>query len=122
MTEYELVDNAITYFTAALTAFGMYITVLSGYVIAAFVAGERLIRAQVWVVNVFFFCTASVFTLATVTCYARTHEYAKRLLELDPTRTSRFNEYAASGVGALQILGIAACLYFLWSVRHPKTE
>ena len=35
MTEYELVDNAMAYFNSALTAFGMYITVLSGYVIAA---------------------------------------------------------------------------------------
>ena len=122
MTEYELVDNAITYFTAALTAFGMYITVVSGYVIAAFMAGKQLLRVQVWVVNVFFFCTASVFTLATVTCYARTNEYAKRLLELDPTRTSRFSEYAASGVGVLQILGIAACLYFMWSVRHQNPD
>jgi hypothetical protein len=122
MTEYELVDNAMTYFNAARTAFGMYITVVSGYVIAAFVAGKRLNRAQVWIVNLLFFCTASLFTLGTVACYARTNEYANRLLELDPNRTSYFTESAAIGVGVLQILGIAACLYFMWSVRHPKTE
>ena len=122
MTEYELVDNAITYFTAALTAFGMYITVLSGYVIAAFVAGKRLLRAQVWVVNVLFFWTASVFTLATVTCYARTNEYANRLLELDPSRASYFSEFAAVLVGVIQILGIAAGLYFMWSTRQIKKE
>ena len=122
MTEYELVDNAMTYFNAALTAFGMYITVLSGYVIAAFVAGERLDRAQVWIINVLFCCAASVFILGTVACYARVNEYANRVLELDPNRTSYFTESAAIGIGLLQILGIAACLYFMWSVRHPKTE
>ena len=29
MTEYELVDNALTYYNAAMAAFAMYITVLA---------------------------------------------------------------------------------------------
>ena len=122
MTEYELVDNATSYFNAGLTAFGMYITVLTGYIIAAFVAGKRLNRAQVWIVNVLFFCTAATFTIATVACYSRTNDYATRLLELDPNRTSFFTGTATIFVGMIQILGIAACLYFMWSSRHIEEE
>lgn len=122
MTEYELVDNAMSYFNAALTAFGMYITVISGYVIAAFVAGERLNSAQVWIVNVLFVCTASAFTIATVACYSRMSMYAVRMLELDPNRASTNTEYAAGSIAVIQILGIAACLYFMWSSRQAKAE
>ena len=122
MTEYELADNAMSYLGTALTAFGMYITVLSGYVIAAFVAGTRLNRAQVWIVNVLFFFTAIAFTMVTVTCYVRTNEYANRLLELDPNRASYFSEFAAVMVGVIQILGITAGLYFMWSTRQIKEK
>jgi hypothetical protein len=122
MTEYELVDNAMSYFNTALTAFGMYITVMSGYVITAFVAGERLSRTQTWLVSVLFFCTAGIFTIATVACYSRMSMYAIRMLELDPNRASTHTEYAAGSIAVIQILGIAACLYFMWSVRNPKTE
>ena len=84
MTEYELVNTALTYYNSALAAFGMYITVLSGYVIAAFVAGERLNRAQVSIVNVLLVCIATIFTIGTVACFSRTNEYAtgpRRLLQ-----------------------------------------
>jgi len=122
MTEYELADNAMSYLSTALTAFGMYITVISGYVITAFVAGKRLNLSQVWIVNVLFFFTASAFTMVTVGCYVRTNEYANRLLELDPNRASYFSEFAAVLVGVIQILGIVASLYFMWSKRRIKEE
>ena len=124
MTEYELVDNTMTYFNSALTAFGMYITVLSAYVIAAFVAGKRLNSAQVSIVNVLFVCSAGNFTLGTVACYSWTYEYSIRLLELDPNRASSIdlNEFVAMYIGVIQILGIVACLYFMWNSRHTKEK
>ena len=122
MTEYELVDNALTYYNSAMAAFAMYITVLSGYVIAAFVAGERLNRAQVSIVNALFVCITVFLTIGTVACYSRTSEYAIRLLEFDPNRAARFNEFVPMYIGVIQILGIVSCLYFMWSSRHTKAK
>ena len=122
MTEYELVDNALTYYNSAMAAFAMYITVLSGYVIAAFVAGERLNRAQVSIVNALFVCITAFLTFGTVACYSRTSEYAIRLLEFDPNRAARFNEFVPMYIGVIQILGIVFCLYFMWSSRHTKAK
>ena len=44
------------------------------------------------------------------------------MLELDPNRTSFFNQFLAAFIGAIQILGIAACLYFIWTSRHAEKE
>ena len=51
MTEAELLDNAIMAWSSDVTTFSVSITIISGYLIVAYITGASLTRYQVTVVN-----------------------------------------------------------------------
>ena len=54
MTEYEYADLIATYSSNAGAFFAVYLTVVSGYLITAFVAGPKLSSLQVTILNIGF--------------------------------------------------------------------
>jgi hypothetical protein len=57
MTEYEVAASALANFLTSLTVF---LSIVSAYVISAFVAGEGLSRIQLLVVNLCFLVSARI--------------------------------------------------------------
>ncbi len=57
MTEAELLDNAIMAWSSDVTTFSVSITIISGYLIVAYIAGAALTRSQVTIINGLFFGT-----------------------------------------------------------------
>ena len=54
MTEYEIADLTTSIMANYLTGFSIFVTMISAYVIAAFVAGARLTRSQAIFINLCF--------------------------------------------------------------------
>ena len=51
MTESELLAHAADSYPNSFTCFAMFVTMLTGYLITAYVAGGDLIRSQVVIIN-----------------------------------------------------------------------
>lgn len=105
---------------AAMTAMGMYITVATGYLIAAYLIGRQLTTLQAAIVTVLFAWFSLFMTLGTIGYLSRA-AYFYGLLEVAPPGLAMNSTiiFIASG---FEFLGIGACLKFMWDVRHPKTE
>ena len=120
-----------------LTLVTIYLTIVFAYLAAAYFGGRNLSRFQVATLSSIF-AAAALFTLYQLAGlmmalnfwgyqvadgYRTMAEQFKRpeLLEL----AERFHRESSAGweeivILGLGVLGVFACLMFMWSVRHPR--
>ena len=98
------------------SAMGLYVTVTSGYLLVAYLAGKDLTRLQTVIISVLYVTFATFNTLAVVSYFQSAFYFSHTY---GAGRTPYWPVY---GVGTLFSLGIFACLKFMWDVRHPKTK
>ena len=113
-TQGSLIQSDATFFT----------TLLFGYLLVAYFIGASLTRVQVIILNVLYIASigASIFQMTTGAFTAI--GFLNKFLEVSGNEgeMSPLNpNYIAYGV-ALNLAMILTSLYFMWSVRHPKTE
>jgi hypothetical protein len=112
-TQGELIQNDATQFT----------TLIFGYLLVAYFIGSHLTKVQVVILNVLYIASVGSTVFQMVTGGLTAMGFLERFYEVsDNTRElSAMNaDYLLFGV-TLNIALILASLYFMWSVRHPKT-
>ena len=112
-----------------LTALAILLTLVSGYMVIAYLVGEKLTQIQVLLVNMVYIASGlSVLTsnygsvLDSATARA---EAAQRLEELRSIATpvgEAIPETYAIIVAIVNSLFLVISLVFMWQVRHPKAE
>ena len=113
-TQGELIQNDATQFT----------TLIFGYLLVAYFIGSHLTKVQVVILNTLYIASIGSTVFQMVTGGLTAMGFLERFYEVsENTRElSAMNpDYLFFGV-ALNIALIIASLYFMWSVRHPKTE
>ena len=98
------------------SAMGLYVTVTSGYLLVAYLAGKNLTRLQAVIISTLYVSFAAFNTIA-VASYFQSAVYFGHTYGAG--RTPHWPVYV---VATLFPLGILACLKFMWDVRHPRTE
>jgi hypothetical protein len=98
------------------------ITLLSGYIIVAYLAGKELERSQVLIVNslyllLFLFVLMGIYSLSI-----RATEMAALSVQISEQRNLGPTLWLPLGVVAIFAFCLVASLKFMWDVRHPKTE
>ena len=121
MTEYELADIVATYSSNAGSFFTVYLTIVSGYLVTAFVAGSRLTTMQVSILNVGFAVAVFVMIWATYGAGSTQVHYTNKLLLLAEDAPQANRAWVMNIMAVLMAGGFLASLYFMWGVRHPKT-
>ena len=125
MDEFELRELLFATFEQMDSSATMYFTLVSAYLIVSFVAGDKLTRPQLAIVTTLYvlWVLGTVNTMYSMLTGALSVESALEKINA----TFDFG----GGVGtsptvygflAVQIGGLIASLYFMWSVRHPKPE
>jgi hypothetical protein len=122
MTEYELVESIGVYASNSLQALSLFLTIVSAYLIAAFMAGDKLARRQVIIINTLFIIGALLFTYSTVGLLIRQVYYASQLAKIETDTFLAGRAPIAPIIGLVQLGGIAASLKFMWDIRHPKPD
>ena len=121
MTDYETADLAASYLSIGIACGGLYLTTVSAYLIVAYMVGERLKTFQVLVVSGLFL----LFTLIGIWGGHGSMRWSALLVEKVPevlprTIPGEFRPY--HGIVLLEIIGVLACLKFMWDIRHTKTD
>jgi glucan phosphoethanolaminetransferase (alkaline phosphatase superfamily) len=102
----------------------IYLTLVFGYCVVAYAAGERLTRFQVVLVSLMFFCAAELQAFAMTNWVNRAYDVMVIMTSLNPDMV--ISSLLKSGVQLLGMvlwqLGIVASLCFMWSIRHPRPE
>jgi hypothetical protein len=138
MTEYEIADLAaskafelqgvISLFQTAISMMTdivlQYMNILFAYMIAAYFIGPNLGRRQVWVLTtlyVLFQTWMIVVILGRGYLIGQIVEGLQELLGSSPVLEGL--PFAIRTTSAVLLVAVLfASLYFMWSVRHPKTE
>ena len=124
MTAYELNDLMMSWYSMMGQDANMYLALVSGYLITAYSIGDKLSLVQVMIINIFFAVWAGSHVLAIFSEMVAVLDIQAMLIDMEaysfqsPDQTM----FLASLFAAIQLGGIIAALYFMWTVRHPATQ
>ncbi len=122
MTEFELTESIGIFLSNGLSSISVYLTLVSAYLVVAFVAGDRLTRPQVLIISTLFVTGTLIFTYSSVGMLVRQRYFATKLAEIQTDTWLAGTVPMAPIIGALLLGGICASLKFMWDVRHPKAK
>ena len=122
MTEAELVEAITSYMGIAFSQTTQILGLLFAYVIVAYLAGSKISRSQALVLTVLYVSLFISGLSGTMGAQMRAGVYAQRLKEVRPDDLILLGYENQLFSGALAVLCLSASLWFMWSVRHPKTE
>ena len=122
MTEAELVEAWGLFLGNSQTALGLFLSVLTGYLIIAYLVGDKLTRTQVLILTVIYVCATTIISIWFYAWWSRALEFAMEAKQLNPDRQVANNAQAARGITLMLFMAIFASLYFMWGVRRKKDD
>jgi hypothetical protein len=124
MTAFELNDLMMSWYAMMGQDANMYLALVTGYLLVAYYMGANLSKLQCLVVSVFFTVWASSHVLALLSEMRAVMQIQDELISMNEFhfQTPVESLYISLIFAMIQIGGIFAALYFMWSVRHPATE
>ena len=122
MTEYELIDAVNSTMEAFEASFMAYLTIVSAYLIAAFISGKKLTQQQAIIISTLFLFASALTMFALWGAGGRIAYTAEALRLVNPEHPILFKTTYRNVLGVVCGLGIFASFKFMWDVRHPKTE
>ena len=121
MSEYEYAELIAVYSSNAGTFFATYLTLLSGYLITAFVAGTRLNTIQVIILNTGYVLAVLMMIWAAYFAGMVQVHYTDQLIAMAPESPQAGRDWVMATVGIVMLGGLLASLYFMWNVRHAES-
>ena len=122
MTEGELIQAAQATWANVITLTTVEMTLLSGYIIIAYLAGRELDRSQVTIVNTLYLLLSLFVLMGIYTLAVRATEMAALSIEISERRELGPQLWLPIGVVVIFTFCITASMKFMWDVRHPTTE
>lgn len=128
MNEIETISSAFEFATLSHMAsdvagsyFALYLSVVSGYLIAAYLAGSKLTNPQIKLVNSFFVVSALYFVWSTFANNIAVLAYQLQIPSA-PHAITYFIGAINLFISIIMAVGIFACLRFMRDVRVAKTS
>lgn len=126
MTEYEMAELLHNNFDTLWETSKMYFTLVSAYLVVAYLVGSKLTRVQYLIINVLYlFWVAGVIQTQIFTGIG-TIRLARILASEGEVAIGQSGSGAAMQFGVysftvVMLCGVFASLYFMWSIRNTKT-
>ncbi len=125
MSEFELHEIATNYQEVAISATGLYLSLISGYLLIAYFIGRDLTKVQLWILNVLFLVATfptviggMVYTISASNLFAELNEAIGRQGVIFSDETLAVFGVIC-GIGFVSM--IPAAYYFMWSTRKGAT-
>ncbi len=119
MTEAEMLDHYWNAQSAAMDTLVIYITVVSGYLIVAFLVGGRLTRSQMLFVSTTFVVFSGFALWGTIEYFAIGFDVVE-VMRSSAFKSGRVAIDPGLVAGPLMLIGVIGCLKFMWDVRHSE--
>ena len=121
MTEYELSDLAENALSNFLTSFTIFGTIITAYVIAAFVAGSRLSRLQTLIVNACFLLSSTLIGILSVLIFRVFMRRAEAIATMETSGVTTVVDFTWM-VASLYVILTTGGLLFMWNVRSSNAD
>jgi hypothetical protein len=117
----EANEVAAMWIANAMTAFSIYLTFTFAYLTIAYIAGKDLPRFQAFSLSTLYIAGAFISLLSCIDNlnFLNAVLQQSEALQSAATLPTKFWIYY---IAPLLIVGVFVSLYFMWDVRHPKTE
>ncbi len=122
LTEYELADLAMSVQSSTTPAVAVFVTIMGAYLLVAWLAGGKLTRAQVSLINVLFIFFQLTMVLSWGLRWEHAYRFMGALASLDPTFYIPVYPVLLATFAIVMLATIPGCIRFMWDVRHPKAE
>ena len=126
MTEYEFTEALSSLYAQVTTDSTTVFSLVTTYLIAAYLIGAKLPRVQLYIVNVLFGGWALMAIFAVRATLDKAAWLTQRLIDsgydLNETAGVSTAGFFSIAFPALLFASLLAAYYFMWSARHPKTE
>jgi hypothetical protein len=119
MTEYEVADIAASVLANFLTSFTVFLSIVSAYVISAFVAGQRLTKIQLSIVNLCFLVAVGILGYLVVSLFRR---FFGLVQSIEVERGLVGEVDFTWPLSALLVAIVVGSLIFMWNVRSEDAE
>ena len=121
MTEYELADLTGAAMSNFLTTFTVFMSIVTAYVIATFVAGSRLTKIQALIVNICFVISSGTMGLLSVLIFRVFMRRAQALEATGDVGGGALVDFTWA-VAALYVILTIGSIIFMWNVRHSTSD
>ncbi len=127
MTEYEMGELLYNTYDTLWETSQMYFTLVSAYLVVAWLVGTKLTRGQYVIVTaLYLFWAAGIIQTQVFTGWS-TVNLASKIASQEGVLLREFGSGAAMFIGiysftAVMVCGVFASLYFMWGIRHPRAE
>ena len=122
MIEVEAIEAMYAMGANVVDSASTYLTVVTGYLIAAYFIGRELTRFQMSVIS-------ALFVALSLSFIGAIYVGLNNILAIStqyPVQINVWLNYVSKPVNVLvlvvDMLGIIMALIFMWSIRHPKKE
>ena len=122
MSEAELLEISNIMWSNAISLLGLAITLISGYLIVAYIAGANMTRAQTIIINILYIGFMLFLIMTMLSFSYSAGELATVAFEMSTQLTTPPRTILAYTIGAFVTFCAAASLKFMWDIRHPKKE
>jgi hypothetical protein len=123
MTEYELTDVVMSRFGLMTEQASLYFALVSGYLFVAWMVGARLSRFQVSVINGLYVIWIASITQGYISAASAVVDLESAINRIGSVSSDPIDTYYGTyAFAVVQIVGLIASLFFMWSVRHPRDE
>ena len=122
MTEAELVESSVMYYGHVADMLSIYLTVTMGFLVAAYLVGGKLSSSQLMIISTLYVIFALTSSYMVVASGLRGVSYIRMVGELNSDTKIYASGVVPVVIGFCLFGGIAACLKFMWDVRHPGAE
>ena len=121
MTPYELADLAQSAFENSLSSFAVLLSIVSGYLITAYLIGAKLSKFQVTILTTVFLMVMGLLAWS-MSAYTYWGSFYAALARNASTGADYFRPgiWTTGAVAVMNLFTIVMCLLFMWNVRHPK--
>jgi hypothetical protein len=124
MNEFELGEMLYSAYSLSSDGAAIYFTLVTAYIVASYVVGDKLSTAQMLIISALYVVWSLGLINVQYTQILAVTGFQRELSALggSPLLIQQNTQVATWGFIGVQISGMLASLYFMWSIRHPKTE
>ena len=122
MAEAELLEVSSMMWGNAISLMGLIITLISGYLIAAYIAGSGMTHSQAVIINILYIGFALFLILSMLAFGRSAGEMDTLAFEMTTQRTSPPTTYLAYSVAGFVSFCVFASLKFMRDIRHPQPD
>ena len=121
MTQYESLDLAQSAFGSSIAAYALFLSIVTGYLVTAYLVGRELDRGQIWLLSGLFLVVASIaiWSVSSYIYWGTVYSLNAGPEDLGHSVMTP-KTWLPTFMGVVNVATVVACLLFMWNVRRKK--